>query len=119
MRDVRIAEGRIEGIAEQIAPRAGETALDAEGGALLPGLHDHHIHLLALAAALESVACGPPAVSDRAALVHALRATRPEIFCAVSATTSRSQARSTGSASMRSSPTGPPASSTAAVRSGC
>jgi predicted amidohydrolase YtcJ len=73
VRDVRIAKGRIEAIAEQIAPRAGEAAIDAEGGALFPGLHDHHIHLLALAAALESVACGPPAVVDRTALASALR----------------------------------------------
>ncbi len=34
--------------------------MDAAGGALLPGLHDHHIHLLALAAAQRSVRCGPP-----------------------------------------------------------
>ena len=74
LRDVRIADGRIEAIGERLAPRAGEAAIDAEGGALLPGLHDHHVHLLALAAALESVACGPPVVSDRAALASALRA---------------------------------------------
>jgi len=74
VRDVRIADGRIEAIAERIAPRAGDAVLDAGGGALLPGLHDHHIHLLALAAALESVACGPPVVLDRAALAGALRA---------------------------------------------
>ena len=29
--------------------------IDAEGGALLPGLHDHHIHLLSLAESLRSV----------------------------------------------------------------
>lgn len=74
VRDVRIADGRIEAIAEHLAPRAGEAAIDAAGGALLPGLHDHHIHLLALAAALESVACGPPVILDRAALASALRA---------------------------------------------
>jgi predicted amidohydrolase YtcJ len=73
IRDVRIAGGRIEAIAERLGLRAGEPAIDAEGGALLPGLHDHHIHLLALAAALESAACGPPAVRDRAALAAALR----------------------------------------------
>ena len=73
LRDLRIAEGRIEAIAEHLTPRAGEAAIDAEGGALLPGLHDHHIHLLALAAALESVACGPPVVSDLAALARTLR----------------------------------------------
>ena len=74
VRDVRIADGRIEAIAEHLAPRAGEAAIDAAGGALLPGLHDHHIHLLALAAALGSVACGPPIVAERAALAGALRA---------------------------------------------
>ena len=41
---------------------------------MLPGLHDHHVHLLALAAALDSVACGPPAIRDRSALADALRA---------------------------------------------
>ena len=74
VRDVRIADGRIEAIAEHLAPRAGEAAIDAAGGALLPGLHDHHIHLLALAAALASVTCGPPVVANRAALTGALRA---------------------------------------------
>jgi predicted amidohydrolase YtcJ len=72
IRDVRIAAGRITAIAERIAAHAGEAAIDAGGGALLPGLHDHHIHLLALAAALESVACGPPSVADRTALATAL-----------------------------------------------
>jgi imidazolonepropionase-like amidohydrolase len=95
VRDVRIAEGRIEAIAEQITPRAGEAAIDAEGGGVLPGLHDHHAHLLALAAALGSVACGPPAVLDGSALASVLRAAAG-ISCAASATTSRSQARSTG-----------------------
>jgi len=73
IRDVRLAEGRIEAVAEHIAPRAREAAIEAEGGALFPGLHDHHIHLLALGAALESVACGPPAVVDHTALATALR----------------------------------------------
>jgi predicted amidohydrolase YtcJ len=54
--------------------------IDAGGAALLPGLHDHHIHLLALAAARRSVPCGPPEVTSVAALATALRAaaqTRP------------------------------------------
>ncbi len=40
---------------------------------LLPGLHDHHIHLLALAAAHGSVVCGPPVVHGREELAAALR----------------------------------------------
>jgi predicted amidohydrolase YtcJ len=75
-RDVRIAGGRIAEIAAALSARAGEPSLDAAGGALLPGLHDHHLHLFALAASLASVACGPPAVRDRAALAAALRAAR-------------------------------------------
>jgi predicted amidohydrolase YtcJ len=72
IRDVRIAQGRIQAIAGRIAPDAGEGTIDAQGGALLPGLHDHHIHLLSLAATLGSVACGPPSVLDRSALASAL-----------------------------------------------
>jgi len=80
LRDVRLADGRIAAIAERLATREGEAAIDAEGGALLPGLHDHHVHLLSLAAALGSVACGPPAVSDRSALAASLRAARGDFL---------------------------------------
>jgi predicted amidohydrolase YtcJ len=52
----------------------GDELVDAAGGVLLPGLHDHHIHLLALAAARASVGCGPPGVNDRQALAAALGA---------------------------------------------
>lgn len=47
---------------------------DAGGGALLPGLHDHHIHLAALAAKRASVWCGPPEVTTRAQLAAVLSA---------------------------------------------
>jgi predicted amidohydrolase YtcJ len=47
--------------------------VDGRGGALLPGLHDHHLHLLSLAAQAHSLCCGPPAVRDRPALGIALR----------------------------------------------
>jgi len=69
--DVRIEDGRIAAIG-RIAPRPDEVSLDARGGALLPGLHDHHIHLAGLAVRAQSVMCGPPEVSDRAALAAAL-----------------------------------------------
>ncbi|MBV9660031.1 MAG: amidohydrolase family protein [Acidimicrobiales bacterium] len=52
----------------------GDEELDVEGAAVLPGLHDHHVHLLARAAAADSVACGPPEVADEAALGEALAA---------------------------------------------
>ena len=71
--DVQIEHGRIARMAPRLEAAAGAAVLDASGGALLPALHDHHIHLLALAAALDSVACGPPAVRNRSELGRALR----------------------------------------------
>ncbi|MFT3966076.1 MAG: amidohydrolase family protein [Sphingobium sp.] len=65
--DLRIADGRIAAIGA-LRPMAGETVVEAAGGALLPGLHDHHIHLCALAARRGSVFCGPPEVTDLTAL---------------------------------------------------
>jgi predicted amidohydrolase YtcJ len=74
--DVRVEGGRIAEISPEIAPLAGEQCLDAAGGALLPGLHDHHLHLLALAAADHSLRCGPPDVRTREELAGSLRAAR-------------------------------------------
>jgi predicted amidohydrolase YtcJ len=75
--DVRLASAQIQRIEPELAALPGESVLEAEGGALLPGLHDHHLHLFALAAALNSVRCGPPEVEDLAALSRALRAAAP------------------------------------------
>ncbi len=71
-RDVRIRSERIAEIGE-LAPLPGEQVIDARGGALLPGLHDHHIHLAASAAARHSVPCGPPEVANAQDLARALR----------------------------------------------
>jgi predicted amidohydrolase YtcJ len=71
-RDVRVVSDTIAEIADNLAPREGERCLDAKGGALLPGLHDHHIHLYSAAAAQRSIACGPPAVSNEQELAAAL-----------------------------------------------
>ncbi len=70
--DVRVRDGRIAAFGARLDAEGGERTLDAAGGALLPGLHDHHLHLLASAAAREGVACGPPRVEDRSALADAL-----------------------------------------------
>ena len=56
-----------------LAPNPGEVILNAKGAKLLPGLHDHHLHFRALAAASQSVACGPPAVTTQDQLVAALQ----------------------------------------------
>jgi len=67
----RIAAVEPSGSEEQAADRS---ALDARGGLLLPGLHDHHLHVAATAAALASVKCGPPDRFTADALAHALAA---------------------------------------------
>jgi len=76
--DVRLRDGRIDAVGEALTAEPGEVSLDARGGALLPGLRDHHIHLMALAAARRSVPCGPPRVRDADALRRALESARPD-----------------------------------------
>src|SRR5581483_3245855 len=77
--DVHIAGGRIREVTGASSgggrPEAeAEEAVDAGGGALIPGLHDHHIHLLALAAAARSVPVGPADVAGPGGFARALRA---------------------------------------------
>jgi predicted amidohydrolase YtcJ len=69
--DIRLSD-RIDEVAETLTPIAGEDVLHAAGGTVLPGLHDHHVHLYSAAAATTSIRVGPPQVRDRAALVAAL-----------------------------------------------
>jgi predicted amidohydrolase YtcJ len=69
--DVRILNGRIAALGD-LQPAPGEAVLDAYGGALLPGLHDHHLHLMSYAASLGSVRCGPPDVRSDAELIAVL-----------------------------------------------
>lgn len=71
--DVRTADGVIAHLADELAPRAGDVVVDARDGLLLPGLHDHHLHLFATAAADASLCCGPPDVLDEASLREALQ----------------------------------------------
>ncbi|MCX0273422.1 amidohydrolase family protein [Nocardia zapadnayensis] len=71
--DVLLRDGVVAALGRGL-PAAGIPVLDAEGGALLPGLHDHHLHLHALAAESNSVRCGPPQVHTAAELARALAA---------------------------------------------
>lgn len=71
--DIRVGE-RITGMADGLTAEPGETEYDAAGGAVIPGLHDHHIHLRAAAAALHSVRVGPDEVHSRAELAETLAA---------------------------------------------
>lgn len=60
--DVRVSGAVIDAVG-QLESFPGETIVEAGGGVLLPGLHDHHIHLAAAAARANSVTCGPPEVT--------------------------------------------------------
>ena len=63
-----------------VATHPGHDVLDGRGGAVLPGLHDHHLHLRSMAARSRSVVCGPPEVDGPDAFAAALTeaaSTRP------------------------------------------
>jgi predicted amidohydrolase YtcJ len=70
--DVRVRGGLVTEIGE-LRPERAELVVDARGGAILPGLHDHHLHLLSLAAASASIRCGPPEVTCAGDLARVLR----------------------------------------------
>ncbi|WP_460071369.1 amidohydrolase family protein [Streptomyces sp. YKOK-I1] len=72
--DVRIRAGRIVELGRALP---GAADVDGRGGALLPGLHDHHVHLAALAAEAGSVRVGPGEVRGREELGAALRSGVP------------------------------------------
>ncbi|WP_073391366.1 amidohydrolase family protein [Jatrophihabitans endophyticus] len=67
--DVRVTAGAIAEIAPGLP---GPAELDGHGAALLPGLHDHHLHLLATAAHADSLRVGPPHVTTPHQLAAAL-----------------------------------------------
>jgi predicted amidohydrolase YtcJ len=76
--DVRLSGGRIVAVWPVLTAGTGDTIIDARGAALLPGLHDHHIHLQALATAIDSITCDPlsaAAAVDFAARLRAAAAT--------------------------------------------
>ena len=70
--DLRI-DHAVQAVARHLKVAPKETVLDARGGELLPGLHDHHIHLFAAAAAHDSVDCnvGSGTLSQCRALLEA------------------------------------------------
>ncbi len=76
--DVRVGHGRVLEIGHGLPREGTEEVVEAAGGALLPGLTDHHIHLFATAADLASVPCGPPTARDAAELRDVLRRAEPD-----------------------------------------
>ena len=71
--DVRIDAGTVSAVAPTLERRAGEAVWDLSGDRLVPGLHDHHIHLRALCALEASIILGPPEVQTPAELEDRLR----------------------------------------------
>jgi predicted amidohydrolase YtcJ len=65
--DVRVGR-EVKQVAERLTPVAGEEVLDAAHRTLIPGLHDHHVHMHSAAAALTSVRVGPREAGSREAL---------------------------------------------------
>jgi len=71
--DVRTAGDTIAAVGPGLRRGPGdEEVIDAEGCAVLPGLHDHHVHLRALAATRARIRVGPPEVRTVAGLRQAL-----------------------------------------------
>lgn len=68
--NVRLENGRIAAIGERLAGEGDD--FDGRGGALIPGLADHHVHLLATAAQAQSLRL--EGAGDAAGFERALRA---------------------------------------------
>src|SRR5215469_18889662 len=74
--DIRVG-ARIDEVGEDLAALHREGVLYASGGTVLPGLHDHHVHLRSAASALDSFLVGPPGVSTEAELTQILSNATP------------------------------------------
>lgn len=78
--DVRLADGRIAEIGSSLTGSSED--LDGRGGALIPGLADHHIHLFGLAAQAASVDVSdtPSPAAFRARIAAALDDRPPDAW---------------------------------------
>jgi predicted amidohydrolase YtcJ len=74
--DIRVG-AQIEEMGDGLVAGPGEGVLYAGGGTVLPGLHDHHVHLRSAASALDSFFVGPPGVSTEAELTRLLSNATP------------------------------------------
>lgn len=75
--DIRM-DRHITDLAAEIPPAAGELVYDAAGGTVLPGLHDHHLHVRAAAAAGASLQVGPQDVTGPGRLGRLLSTSTPD-----------------------------------------
>ena len=74
--DIRVG-ARIDEMGDGLVAGHGEGVLYAGGGTVLPGLHDHHVHVRSAASALDSFFVGPPGVSTQAQLTQILSNATP------------------------------------------
>jgi predicted amidohydrolase YtcJ len=74
--DIRVGT-QIDEVGDNLTVRHGEGLLDAGGGTVLPGLHDHHVHVRSAASALDSFSVGPPGVSTKTQLAQMLSNATP------------------------------------------
>ncbi len=74
--DIRVG-AQITEMAPRLTPHPDDRVLDAAGGAVIPGLHDHHVHVHSAAAASDSVRVGTAEVSDRDGLARVLAGAEP------------------------------------------
>jgi predicted amidohydrolase YtcJ len=70
--EVLLRDDRVVDVAPAVSAPPGSTEVDGGGGVLLPGLHDHHVHVLSFAAQRLGVDCSAFG-TDVDALVAALR----------------------------------------------
>ena len=61
--NIRLSAGKVCELGS-LSPWANEEVIEADNCVVIPGLNDHHAHLVAYAASLNSVKCGPPEVSS-------------------------------------------------------
>jgi predicted amidohydrolase YtcJ len=74
--DIRVG-AKIEELGDGLVAGQGEGVLYAGGGTVLPGLHDHHVHLRSAASALDSFFVGPPGVTTKTQLTQLLSNATP------------------------------------------
>lgn len=74
--DVVVVDGQVFSVRPDQRPVGPHEVVDVEGRAVLPGLHDHHLHLLAMAAASGSLDLSPP-TDVEAAVRRAAASARP------------------------------------------
>ncbi|OMC03382.1 amidohydrolase [Mycobacterium sp. NS-7484] len=74
--DILVGE-TIEAVAESLPAEPQEQVIDAAFATVIPGLHDHHLHVHSAAAEQDSVRVGPAEVADEAALASVLAAAAP------------------------------------------